>query len=309
MIRYLTTVLLSIAVALSIAASEPFIGTIRSTRGKPVKGVKVYVENPENVVKTNRKGEFRFDNVDFADSIRIIYKRKLHSFAVSGRSDMMLVVGEDDRIFDRDSYIGETFHGHLIDYKGKPIRGAIVYTSDPFDYIKSDRDGNFLIDNIVETDTLHIKHDGYIHDVAMDGSKGMFIKIMRNTGRKIDDHEVNIGAGSVRRRDYNGPYSVMDAKRLYETATQNVLMAMTAMPGVTYSQGDPQKGIPDNVSIRNSIFKPLWILDGVQMTEPPDITVMELESIEVLADGAIYGTRAAGGVVILTTKASAFKVP
>lgn len=309
MMRCLTTALLSATAALSIAASEPFIGTIRSTLGKPVKGVKVYMENPDDVVKTDRKGEFRFDNVNFADSIHIIYKKKLHSFAVSGRSDMMLVVGEDDRIFDRDSYIGETFHGHLIDNKGKPIRGAIVYASDPFDYIKSDRDGNFLIDNIVETDTLHIKHDGYIHDVAMDGSKGMFIKILRNTGRRIDDQEVNIGAGSVRLRDYNGPYSVMNAKRLQETATQDLIQAMTAMPGVTYVHGDPKKGTCNNISIRLSMFKPLWILDGVQMTEPPDITVMELEKIEVLADGAIYGTRGAGGVVILTTKASAFKVP
>lgn len=83
------------------------------------------------------------------------------------------------------------------------------------------------------------------------------------------------GAGVIRASYYNGPHNVMDTKRLQETATQDLLQAMTSMSEVTYTHGDSPKDIPDNISIRNSVFTPLWILDGVQMTEPPDITVME----------------------------------
>ena len=203
MCRLLFSLLLVVS-ALAAGATEPFIGTLRNTKGKPVKGVKVYLHNHKDAVKSDMNGEFKLEDLASGDTIHISYKNMIHSFAVDNRQDIMFVVGEDNRIFEIGNYVGETFHGHLFDYKSKPIRGAVVYTSDPFDYVKSDRDGNFLLDNVVDTDTLHIKHEGYIHDIAMDGSKGMYIKIQRSHGRRIDDEEVNIGAGSVRLRDYNG---------------------------------------------------------------------------------------------------------
>lgn len=297
MMRLFATALLAVAAAFSAVASEPFIGTLRNTKGKPIKGVKVYLHNPKDAVKSDKKGEFKIEDVASGDTIHISYKNTIHSFAVDDRQDMMFVIGEDNRIFEIGNYVGDTFHGHLIDYKGKPIRGAVVYTSDPFDYVKSDRDGKFLIDNIIETDTLHIKHDGYIHDIAMDGSKGMYIKILRATGRRADDEEVNIGAGSVRLRDYNGPYSMMNAKQLEATGETDLARALKWMPGVMVS--------PDgHISIRN-FGSPLWIIDGVP-TSPEGLTVMEVERVVVLKDGAAYGTRAGGGVIVVTTKGSKF---
>lgn len=295
--RLFVTALLAVAAAFSAVASEPFIGTLRNTRGKPIKGVKVYLHNPKDAVKSDKKGEFKIEDVASGDTIHISYKNTIHSFAVDDRQDMMFVIGEDNRIFEIGNYVGDTFHGHLIDYKGKPIRGAVVYTSDPFDYVKSDRDGNFLLDNVVDTDTVHIKHDGYIHDIAMDGSKGMYIKILRATGRRADDEEVNIGAGSVRLRDYNGPYSMMNAKQLEATGETDLKRALRWMPGVMVS--------PDgHISIRN-YGSPLWIIDGFPAS-PVDLTVMEVERVVVLKDGAAYGTRGAGGVIVVTTKGSNF---
>ena len=284
--------------ALSAGASYPFIGTLRNTKGKPIKGVKVFLHTPKDAVRSDKNGEFKFEDVDSTDFIYIDYKGKEYGFAMNGRHDIMLVVGEDNRIFDKDNYVGETFHGHLIDYKGKPIRGAVVYGSDPFDYVKSDRDGNFLLDNVVDTDTVHIKHDGYIHDIAMDGSKGMYIKIQRSHGRRIDDDIIDTGVGYMRLRDYNGPYSKMTSKQLEACGTSNIAQALNWMPGVTVS--------PDGkIWIRGGWCSPLWVVDGVA-TNPVDLTVMEVKSIVVLKDGAAYGTRAGGGVIVVTTKGSKF---
>lgn len=119
--RLFVTALLAVAAAFSAVASEPFIGTLRNTKGKPVKGVKVFLHTPKDAVKSNKNGEFKFEDVDSTDFIHIDYKGREYGFAVNGRHDMMLVVGEDNRIFEKDNYVGETFHGHLIDYKGKPI--------------------------------------------------------------------------------------------------------------------------------------------------------------------------------------------
>ena len=300
--KYLITLLISVFCVITQSASEPFIGTLRSTTGKPLKGVKVYVQNKKNTVKSDKKGEFKFNDINPDDSIYIDYKGKTHSFAVNSRQDMMLVVGEDNRIFEKDNYTGETFHGHLIDYKSKPIRGAIIYASDPFDYVKSDADGNFLIDNIEPTDTIHIKYDGYIHDIAMDGSKGMYIKILRATGRRADVDLVNTGAGMMDARDYNGPRAVRTAKELEMMGTQNLVFAMQGMKGVTLSPPNKPNG-SYKVYVRNGT--PLWILDGIRMPEMPDnIMVSEIEKIEVLHDGGMYGLGAMGGVVVITTKGS-----
>ena len=299
--RFLFSLILAMA-TFAAGATEPFIGTLRNTRGKPVKGVKVFLHTPKDAVKSDKNGEFKFEDVDSTDFIHIDYKGREYGFAVNGRHDMMLVVGEDGRIFEKDNYVGETFHGHLIDYKGKPIRGAVVYVSDPFDYVKSDRDGNFLLDNVEPTDTLHIRHEGYIHDIAMDGSKGMYIKILRAHGRRADRDLVNTGAGMMDARYYNGPRSVITAEELEKTGTQDLLEAMRIMRNVTI--GETMDG-ERYLSLRLG-GAPLWIVDGVRMSRMPDITVMEVKRVEILYDGAMYGVGAWGGVVNITTKGSDF---
>ena len=299
--RVFISFMLAVAAVLTAIASEPFIGTLRNTRGRAMKGVKVYVTNPKDVVKSDKKGEFKLENVTPDDSIRVVYKNKIHGFAVNDRRDVMLVVGEDGRIFERDSYVGDTFHGHLVDYKGKPIRGAVVYTTDPFDYVKSNSEGKFLIDNIVETDTIHVKHDGYIHDIAMDGSKGMFIKIMRNTGRRAETDLVNTGAGLVDARYYNGPRAVMTEEQLERVGTQNLAEAMSGMRGVTVVR---VKNGEYAVQVRGG--SPMWIVDGVRMNGTPELMVVEIKQIEVLHDGGLLGIGGFGGVVNITTKGSEF---
>lgn len=284
-----------------VMGSDTFIGTLRNTKGQLLKGIKVYVNDPKDAVKSDKKGEFRFNDLNQGDSIHIIYKKREHGFAVKDRKDILLVVGEDGRIFDKDNYIGETFHGHLFDYKGKPIRGAVVYTNDPFDYVKSDSEGKFLIDNIVETDTIHIKYDGYIHDIAMDGSKGMYIKILRDTGRRVKRDLVNTGAGMMDARDYNGPRAVRTSEQLEAMGTTDIALAMQGMKGVNVRRN---KNGSYEVLVRGS--NPLWILDGVRMPEMPDLTVMEVEKIEVLHDGGLYGIGGFGGVINITTKGSNF---
>ncbi|MDE6544356.1 MAG: TonB-dependent receptor plug domain-containing protein [Muribaculaceae bacterium] len=299
--RVFISFMLAAVAGLTLMASEPFIGTVRNTRGRAMKGVKVYVTNPKKAVKSDKKGEFRFDNITPGDSIHVIYNKKIHGFAVNDRRDVMLVVGEDGRIFERDNYVGDSFHGHLVDYKGKPIRGAVVYTTDPFDYVKSNSEGKFLIDNIVETDTIHVKHDGYIHDIAMDGSKGMFIKIMRNTGRRAETDLVNTGAGLVDARYYNGPRAVMTEEQLERVGTQNLAEAMSGMRGVTVVR---VKNGEYAVQVRGG--SPLWIVDGVRMNGTPELMVVEIKQIEVLHDGGLFGIGGFGGVVNITTKGSEF---
>ncbi len=297
MIRRLISLIFAVATVLTVIASEPFTGTLRNTKGQPLKGVKVYVNESRDAVKSDKNGEFTFDSIHPGDILHISYKGKIQDVVASDKPIMHLIVGEDDRVFEKEAYTGESFHGTLLNHKGKGIRGAMIYGSDPFDYVRSDRDGKFVLDNVHADDTLHVRHDGYLHDIAMDGSKGMYIIIGRNNGRRESDEEVNMGAGSVRLRDYNGPYSRMTAKQLEATGESDLVAALKWMPGVQTING--------RISIRNSGWSPLWIIDGVA-TDPEGLTVMEVESVIVLKDGAAYGTRGGGGVIVVTTKGSNF---
>ena len=106
MFRFLFFLILASA-ALSAGASYPFIGTLRNTKGKPIKGVKVFLHTPKDAVRSDKNGEFKFEDVDSTDFIYIDYKGKEYGFAMNGRHDFMLGVGEDNRIFDKANYAGE----------------------------------------------------------------------------------------------------------------------------------------------------------------------------------------------------------
>lgn len=291
-----------------IHADEPFQGVIVNHKNEPLKGITIRKSGSDENVRTDRFGEFRIANTLPTDTICFEYKGERHSIALNGIDNMKIIVQKGNKkigVFTRN---GETFHGTLMRQKGKAIRGAIVYVNDPFEYVKSDRNGEFYIDDVQPTDTLHVKCDGYIHDIAIDGSKGMYIIIGRNNGRRIDDDMVNMGAGAVGARYYNGPRNVRTAAQLEATGHSDLIMAMIGIPGVSLCWTDRRGRSLDhpNISLRHSIHSPLWIVDGVQMTAFPGLTVMEVAKVEVLTDGAMYGTRGAGGVIIVTTKGSSF---
>lgn len=302
MIKLSVSVCLVSTASLSFAV-EPFAGSIRDHKGRPVKDAVIYFDVTEKAVKSDKFGRFILLEKSLQDSLHVRIKKQHYCLEIGNQQDLNLIIGEDGRLFEESQYIGETFHGTILNHNGNPIRGAVVYVDDPYDFVKSDRQGRFLIDNIAPDDTLHIKHDGYIHDIAMDGSKGMYIIIGRSNGRRVDDDLVNMGAGMVNARDYNGSRSVLDAKALEETGQTDLLLAMRKIPGcsVYYKNGKLK------LSIRASDWPPLWVVDGVQMTDFPGLTVMEVGKVEVLKDGANFGTRGGGGVIIVTTKGSSFK--
>ena len=112
---------------------------------------------------------------------------------------------------------------------------------------------------------------------------------------------VDTGKGLVDAGSYNGPRDVRTAKQLEATGESDRVQALKGVAGV--SVGFDRDTGKSTISIRN-FGKPLWIVDGVEMTEFPDITVMEVERVEILKDGSFYGTRGAGGVIVVTTKGS-----
>lgn len=203
------------------------------------------------------------------------------------------------------AHASEPFNGLLIDLKGNPINGAKIYVHNPKQYAKSDKQGRFGLTDVKGEDTIHVLIKKQTYAIPVNGSKGMRITIGDVTPKAVEDQElIAMGTGYVKKREYLGPRSGITGEQLAATGESDFIKAMRGMiPGVNVIETD--KG--PNLSVRNSISAntrtlPLWIVDGSQSIDPPSLTVNEIESVEVLKDGAMYGSRGANGVIIVKLK-------
>lgn len=199
----------------------------------------------------------------------------------------------------------EPFNGLLLDLDGKPVKGAKVYVHNPKQYAKTDKKGQFGLTDVKPTDTIHVVVKKQVYDIAVNGSKGMRITIGEVTAKGIEDQElVNAGMGYVKKREYLGPRSGVTGEQLVATGQSDLIQAMRGLiPGVQVVETDD--GL--NVNVRNSSSfnggtAPLWVVDGTESTTPPSLTAQEVEKVDVIKDGAGYGTRGANGVIIVTLK-------
>ena len=207
------------------------------------------------------------------------------------------------------SYASEPFNGRIIDFTGKPVRKAKIYVKNPKYYAKSDKEGRFGLTDVQPDDTLHIVIGRKTHKIPVDGAKGMSIKIEKEQFFSEEDLElVEMGMGYVRKREYLAPRSGVTHEQLAATGETDLIRALRGlMPGVfvsSYQYGSDKEFTGYNINIRNATSNyastaPLWVVDGSESTIPPNLTVMEVESVEVLKDGGGYGTRGANGVIIV----------
>lgn len=198
--------------------------------------------------------------------------------------------------------------GVITDLKGEPIIGASVVAKGTTTATISDIDGTFSLD-VSNNPVLTISYIGYIsQEVPTLGKSDL--KIILKEDSRILDEIVIVGYGVMRKIDLTGSVSSISAKTIKDKPVANIGEALQGRAsGVqVISSGKPG----DNVSFRirgistinNS--EPLLVIDNVPTDMPLNALNMEdVESVDVLKDAsatAIYGSRGANGVVIVTTK-------
>lgn len=196
--------------------------------------------------------------------------------------------------------------GKVLDADNKPVAGATVNIKGSANGTKTDADGSFTLD-VAKGKTLKITYVGMKEQEILVNDASTY-SIVLQSGNELDEVVV-IGYGTVKKRDLTGAVASVSGKDLQSNlakSTTGALQGRVAGVSVTNSGGAPGAGL--NVNIRGlSSFgsnTPLYVVDGVfgdiNLVDPNDIA-----SLEVLKDAsaaAIYGSRAANGVVIVTTK-------
>uniref|UniRef100_UPI004048CAF3 SusC/RagA family TonB-linked outer membrane protein n=1 Tax=Mariniflexile sp. TaxID=1979402 RepID=UPI004048CAF3 len=193
---------------------------------------------------------------------------------------------------------------------GGPLLGATVLVKGTTNGASTDFDGQFTLNGVNPNATLVISYIGYTtQEVSLAGKSN--ITVVLKPDLEALEEVVVIGYGTAKKSDLTGSVVSIGGDDLREQPISNVAEALTgrlAGVQVVSAEGSPDAEI--NIRIRGggSITQdssPLIIVDGFPVNSMSDVTSSDIESISVLKDAsstAIYGSRGANGVVIITTK-------
>lgn len=204
--------------------------------------------------------------------------------------------------------MGQNVTGTVSDENGDPLIGVTVLIKNaPEDYgTVTDLHGNFSM-KASKNQTLVFSYIGYItKEIVVEGPK---VNVIMVPGNENLNEVVVVGYGTVKRKDVLGSISTVKADELSNRITGNVTEAMRGLTAGVKITSSGLPGTNASMVIRGlgslTNNTPLFIIDGAYGGNEMGVNVEDIESIQVLKDAssaAIYGSRAANGVVIITTK-------
>jgi len=205
--------------------------------------------------------------------------------------------------------------GSVLDANGAPLTGASVIEIGTTNGVVADFDGKFSIEATTGS-TLEISFLGYVsQSVEITNSTVMPLQIvLEEDAFALDAIEiVAVGYGTMRKSDLTGAISTVSEEELVKgslTSTEQVLQGKVSGLVVTQGTGDPSSGSSLRLRGGTSLTasnNPLVVVDGIPGVDINAIQPSDIKSIDVLKDAsatAIYGSRGANGVIIITTKST-----
>jgi TonB-linked SusC/RagA family outer membrane protein len=198
-----------------------------------------------------------------------------------------------------------TVKGTVRDSKGEPLIGATVRVSGTTTGTVTDIDGNFTLANVPADATLEITYVGMKTQLISVNGRTTIDVVMEEEAVALEE-VVAIGYGYMRKESLTGAITSIRSDDIEKVSASTVSATLAGkLAGVSFRQAEGRPGASANISIRN-MGSPLYIIDGIQKDAGQfnNLSPTDIESITVLKDAsaAIYGVRAANGVVVVTTK-------
>lgn len=207
--------------------------------------------------------------------------------------------------------------GIVKDNFGEPVIGANVTEKGTTNGMITDLDGNFSL-TVQKNTTLVISYIGYVtQEIAIKGNTNLNITLKEDS--KALEEVVVIGYGTARKSDVTGSIASVGGDKLQEMPSTNITYALqNRVAGVDMTQTSSQPGATMQIRIRGTRSltasnDPLVVLDGIPfMGNLSDINPGDIKSMDILKDAsstAIYGSRGANGVILITTNRGAQGTP
>lgn len=213
--------------------------------------------------------------------------------------------------------------GVVTDENGETVIGANVSVKGTTNGNITDLDGKFELTDVQDSQILQISYIGYVTQEIKVGNQTHLIITLKNDNQALEEVVV-VGYGTQRKKELTGSVSSLKSKDIIKVATNSFTNAIQGkIPGVQISQSSGAPGAGSAVRIRGigttGGNDPLYVIDGMpigggnmsisgsgdNISGLSVVNPNDIESIEVLKDAAaaaIYGARAANGVILITTK-------
>ncbi|MEA1785237.1 TonB-dependent receptor [Arenibacter sp. GZD96] len=210
--------------------------------------------------------------------------------------------------------VSVTVSGSITDVNGEPLPGASVLLKGTNTGTQSDFDGNFVLGNIPSNGTLVISYIGFIEqEINVNGRTALAIALQEDA--QALDEVVVIGYGQIKSKDLTSAITTVKAEELMMNPTGNAMQALQGRVAGLQIVNNGSPGQAPTVRVRGvgsfdpNAAGPLFVVDGAFFEDITFLNPSDIASVSVLKDAsaaAIYGVRAANGVVIIETKSGTF---
>ncbi len=233
---------------------------------------------------------------------------------------MFVAVGFGIKADDMPKQLVRQIHGIVSDSKGEPLTGAAVSLKKKGTVATTtDADGLFVLDGVPEKGTLQVSYFGYVPvEIRLKPGKDDYAVVMEEDGSTLDEVVV-VGYATQKKANLTGAVSSVSRAELEDRPLTDVTNALAGLaPGLTVSNSGGTTPGYESQSIRVrgqgtlNDAAPLVVVDGMTGISLSDINPGDIENISILKDAAsaaIYGSRAANGVILVTTRKGSERAP
>lgn len=205
----------------------------------------------------------------------------------------------------------KTITGKITDDKGEPVIGASIVIKGTSHGTITNVDGEYTLADVPENSTITISFVGYKTLTLFANDKALSKIVLKEDSEQLDEVVV-VGYGTVKKRDLTGSVASLNSETISAVPTTTAVEALQGRAsGVVVSTSNWSPGESPSILIRgkrsiNASNEPLFVVDGIPVTGGMgEISLSDIQSMEVLKDAsatAIYGSRGANGVILVTTK-------
>lgn len=270
----------------------------------------LFVYNKKEV-DLNRKTSVDAVNQTTAEVLSQLFEGTDIVFAIEGENIMLMKRSDAEKLHaTKGTQQARIVTGIVTDKDGVPVIGANVVVKGTTNGTITDMDGKFSLE-VPEGATLRISYIGYKDQTVAISSQSNYAITLREDAEALDE-VVIVGFGTQKKVNVTGAVATVGGEDLVKRPVYNVASSLQGkLPGLAITQASGQPG-SESVSMRirgmgtfsDAGSDPLVIIDGIS-GDLNTLNAADIENITVLKDAAsaaIYGARAANGVILVTTK-------
>ncbi|MBJ2173669.1 TonB-dependent receptor [Aureibaculum sp. A20] len=268
----------------------------------------------DNIIKTNSKISLRLENVEVSAILDKAFTNTDLSYSIIEKQIIVKnnnqQTVQDSEIFDEVIAQEVEITGTIKDVSGELLVGVSVIIEGTSRGTESDFDGKYRI-TVPDGSVLIFSYLGMLNQKVVVGDKTEINVVMKEDAAALDEVLV-VAYGTAKKSDFTGSASQINSDDLNKMTLSNVTTAIEgSSAGVTATFGSGQPGAGQNIRIRgfgsvSADSAPLYVVDGLPFTgDINSINPTDIESLTILKDAsstALYGNKAANGVVMITTK-------